>query len=68
MDINPIAPDEIEIAPSVMKVGIEEYGLFDAPDPSEWVVPAVYRAMLREAIRLGHVKYVGANAGHACVA
>jgi hypothetical protein len=72
MSISPIvdkAPlHEIEIAPEVLAAGVEEYGLFDAADPSEWVVPAVYLAMLRAAIASGQVKYVATDPGDAAIA
>lgn len=60
--------EDIEITPEVLAAGINEYGLFDAADPSEWVVPAIYRAMLRAAIQSGQVKFVSADSGDAGVA
>jgi hypothetical protein len=60
--------DDIEIPANVLAVGIEEYGLFDAADPSEWVVTAVYRAMLREAIKSGHIQRVTTDPRAAAVA
>jgi hypothetical protein len=39
--------DEIEVTPEMLKAGIDEYALFEFADPGEWVVSAIYRAMVR---------------------
>lgn len=36
----------------MIAAGVEEYGLFDAPDRPEWVVISVYRAMERTSRKI----------------
>ncbi len=37
----------MEITPAMMEAGLEAYALFELLDPGEWVVPAIYQAMVK---------------------
>lgn len=49
----------------MMEAGVSEYGLFDDADRAEWVVWAVFQAMVKEALRSGHIKKIAATWGTA---
>ena len=59
-------PTEIEVTPEMIEAGIREYCLFDFEDRAEWVVVAVYRAMVAVALRNDDGSSVGVSglAGH----